>query len=153
MVSGVIALMLANGIPKDQELIEEILYRTAVRVGDPENNPEDRATYGWGIVNAYAAVLGLDPVDTVIFAVNRLGEVVGTVTSPDTSRRFSMTNLPEGEDLSLIGWIDVNENGMIDIGDYYGVTPFSIDEGDSVSVELLLDVYDQEQPLTYDLVL
>lgn len=150
MVSGVIALMLANGIPKDQ--VEEILYRTAVRIGDPENNPEDRHTYGWGILNAYAAVLGLDPVDTVIFVVNHRGEVVSSVTSPDTSRRFTVTDVPEGEDLTLVGWIDVNENGLIDIGDYFGTIPFSVEEDGTVSVELLLDVYDQEQPLMYDVV-
>lgn len=149
VVSGVIALMLANGIAHAQ--VEEILYRTAVRVGDPESIPDDRATYGWGIVNAYAAVLGLDPADTLLFVVNGQGDIVGTVTSPDNRRRFTVTDLPQGDDLSLIGWIDVNYNGLVDLGDYFGSRPFSLDEGGGVSVELLLDVYDLEEPLVYDL--
>lgn len=149
IVSGVVALMLSNGIHPSE--VEEILYRTAVRIGDPESNLDDLHTYGYGLVNAYAAVLGLDPADTVLFVVNATDEIVGGITSPDQARQFTVTDVPESDGLTLVGWIDVNHNGYIDMGDYYGLQPISLEDSAEITVELLLDVYNQEQPIVYDL--
>lgn len=141
VVSGVIALMLANGIrPSD---VPEILLRTAVRIGDPENNIDDLYTYGYGLVNAYGAVMGVDPADAILLTVNGDGRIVGSNTSPDSQRRYEIEHVPEGDVLYLVGWIDVNGSETLDMGDYFGLKEFSISDGGRVTVDLDLDVYDR----------
>lgn len=140
VVSGVAALMLANGI--DPADVPDVLYRTAIRIGDPETNIDDRHTYGWGLVNAYAAVMGVDPAAAVLYVVDEDGDVVSAIGSPDDSRRFEIRSVAEGEALTLVGWIDVNGSGSLDRGDYFGTAPFTMTVDGIETVDLDIDVYD-----------
>lgn len=145
IVSGIVALMLSNGI--DPGDVSDILRRTAVEIGDPENNMKDLYTYGFGMVNAYGAVTATDPMDTKLFVLAPNGDVISTITSPDEFRRFELENVPAGNNLTLVGWIDVNQTGLIDRGDYFGSARFSVTDGDEQSLVLNLDVFDSWESL------
>lgn len=135
VVSGVAALMLAQGIPPSA--VRDVLHRTAVRIGEPTFDTEALHTVGYGLVNAYAAVLKLDLRDAVVFAMDGNGVVHGETTSPDSERRFALTRLPAQEGLHLIGWLDANGNGTLDAGDYFGTVPFA---SETALVDLHLSV-------------
>src|SRR5690606_24089821 len=89
VVSGVAALMLAQGIPATE--VRDILQRTAVRIGEPATDPGALFTAGYGLVNAYGAVLGLDPGDALVFVMDQGGIIYGEPTTPDLERRFTVT--------------------------------------------------------------
>ena len=92
VVSGVAALMLAQGIPATE--VRDILQRTAVRIGEPATDPGALFTAGYGLVNAYGAVLGLDPGDALVFVMDQGGIIYGEPTTPDLERRFTVTGCP-----------------------------------------------------------
>lgn len=73
--------------------------------------------------------------------------MVSAITSPDEFRKFEIENVPAGNNLTLVGWIDVNETGFIDRGDYLGTARFSVADGDEKSLYLSLDVVDGSQSM------
>jgi hypothetical protein len=99
-LNGVVALMreAAPDIPVEE--IKEIIYQTAYDLGDPgEDN-----SYGWGMVDAYEAVL----------RTNRNPDIP-TIEGPSNgylgiSYDFTFTSVdPEGDDISyMIDWGDGN---------------------------------------------
>jgi subtilisin family serine protease len=69
-VTGVVALLIANGAPKDPAFIKSTLEATAKPL--PDENPDPRNNkYGAGLVDAYSALLTVsDPPFSFVFADN-----------------------------------------------------------------------------------
>lgn len=147
VVSGIAALMLAQGIPPWE--VRDVLQRTAVRIGEPTMDLETRHTFGYGLVNAYAAVLNLDLQDAVVFAMDGQGVIYGDVAFPDAERRFVLTELPVHEGLHVVGWLDVNGDGALNAGDYFAMVPLS---PGNEKVDLQLDVYPNRTDIELSLV-
>lgn len=126
-VTGVVGLMLSNGIPKEQ--VREILYRTSMEI----NLPTPNIYFGHGLINAYWAV---NDVREIRFIQGlREGEsvdVIAETSIPLKGGQFRL-DLVEG-DYQFIAWIDANKNGIVDAGDYYAETPvLEIEPGSSWS--------------------
>lgn len=109
-VAGVIGLMLANGIPKDE--VREILHRTSMKIGDP-------AKYGHGLINAYWAVNDVSEM-RVIQGI-RTGNTMDVIaeTTIDLHGGQLLLEMIPVDACQIVGWIDVNGNDIIDAGDYY----------------------------------
>jgi len=115
-VSGVVGLMLANGIPKSE--IREVLRRTSMEIHIRGFND----TYGYGLVNAYWAVNAVK--DMRIIQGLRNGneiEIVAETTVPAKGEQFRF-EVVQGQ-YQLIAWVDVNGNDVLDTSDYYTETP------------------------------
>jgi len=117
---GVVGLMLANGInPAD---VEDILYRTAIDLGDEGWNEE----YGHGMVNAYWAVNAVDKIHI------SLGDYSQTVNLD--AKEYTFEGIPYGE-YTIEAWIDVRGNG-IENGDYIFSKEVIIDENTTIDIIL-----------------
>ncbi len=86
--------------------------------------------YGWGgLVNAHAAVNGALITKMKIFAGDDDGTNVtpySEMGSPGAGGFFEITNVEKGS-WYIYGWIDTNNNGVIDEGgDYFGRTSSKI---------------------------
>ncbi len=117
-VTGVVGLMLANGIAKED--IKDVLQRTAMEIHLPTPN----IYYGHGLVNAYWAVNELKDGDLRAIQGVRNGDKVVEIARetgvPLKGGQFAM-DLEIGE-YQFIVWLDVNKNDTIDAGDYYAET-------------------------------
>ncbi|MGE5587577.1 MAG: S8 family serine peptidase, partial [Clostridia bacterium] len=130
-VAGLAALMIASGV-RGPAAVAKALHETAMDLGSPGQDSE----YGWGLVNAHAAVTGSSIATMKVFA----GEDDGTtltyhsaVANPAPGGMYEVKDVEAGS-WYIYGWIDVNRNGMIDDGDYYGRTPGRItSNGDTVT--------------------
>lgn len=135
-VSGIAALMLAYGIPTSQ--VRARLQNTAVDLGSEGKDD----SYGFGLVDAYAALLDEKLSNPEVFLAEMVsGEYYyksGEVTA-GSDGSFSLSNLLAGE-YSLVGWRDVNNNSIIDEGDYFGEKKITIEDGTSYPNQNL-DVY------------
>ncbi len=129
-VTGVIGLMLANGIAKNE--IEDILQRTAMQIGDSHY-------FGHGLINAAWAVNGVDRMRIILGSREdyRINAVKDISLSPQGGD-FSMRLLPGRQ--QLMAWVDVNGNGFVDRGDYYCETsPLEISGGQQWSWRAALE--------------
>ncbi|HOB88660.1 MAG TPA: S8 family peptidase [Bacillota bacterium] len=117
--AGVAALLIAQGI-RGQENIRRILQETAMDLGAPGKD----WTFGWGMVNAHAAVSGALITNMKVFAGDE-DEISITpysdMVNPKAGGFFEITGVPKGS-WYIYGWIDVNNNGAVDFGDYFGRT-------------------------------
>lgn len=115
-VSGVVGLMLANGIPKSE--VRDVLRRTSMEIHTRGFND----TYGYGLINAYWAVNAVEDMQVIqgIREGNQITAVAQT-TVPSKGEQFRL-ELVQG-DYQLIAWVDVNNNGVVDTSDYYTETP------------------------------
>jgi serine protease len=146
-VAGLAALMIASGV-RGPAAVANALRETAMDLGFPGQDSE----HGWGLVNAHAAVTGSSVTTMKVFA----GEDDGTtltyhsaVANPAPGGLYEVRDVEAGS-WYLYGWIDVNHNGMIDEGDYYGRTPGRItSNGDSVTgVDLRVRINVGSAPLS-----
>lgn len=133
-VSGVIGLMLANGV--EPSAVRPILQTTAVDLG-----PEGRdSEFGYGLVHAYWAVSGIQNVKVVVG--KRVGdeiEAVAETVVPLGVRDMAPLAVPQGW-YQVYAWLDLGEAGRIDPGDYlFESLPRQFIEGESVHVEMLLE--------------
>ncbi|HKL75758.1 MAG TPA: S8 family serine peptidase [Halanaerobiales bacterium] len=132
-VSGLIGLMLANGIPRNQ--IREVLRETSFDLGDPGFDSE----FGYGLVNAYWA---LNQVQSIrIFAGERDGDNINEEVEISIGLRDRSYNIGSitGGNYAIFGWIDVNGNDIIDSGDYLAESePQTFEEG-NYQVDLNLE--------------
>ena len=124
-VSGVAALVLARMGPMSPSDMARLLRDTAVDLGMPGDDSE----FGAGLVNAHAAVTQ-STMDRAVFAVySPEGRVVSTVGCGSRSdRSFELQCVVEGNHY-LVGWLDVNQSGDIDTGDYFNVVPIAVPSG------------------------
>lgn len=123
-VSGIAALLIANGIT-GPENIRSRLAITAVDLGDPGKDNY----YGFGLVDAYAALLGKKLKEPVVFAAKIEGNniiIKSEIKRVSSDGTFILKEIEE-KDCYIIGWRDVNENKIIDSGDYFGKTTTTLD--------------------------
>lgn len=141
-VSGVIALMLSAGFPQDPEKVRALLHMTARR---PDDRPGWDASYGYGRLDALGAVAsGIPRVMLVQREGSRLW--VKVEAQPGLGGRFSLAHAPEGR-WSLVGWIDVDDDGEVSPGDYFGEAgPVAIRKGQSLTgLDVILTPYEGER--------
>ena len=106
-INGVVALMREAKPNISVEAIKEIIYQTAYDLGDPGEDND----YGWGMVDAYEAVLYTSqPPDTPVIDGPARGK-------KGVSYNFTFNSLdPDGDDVYyLINWGDETSNET----DYY----------------------------------
>ena len=118
-VAGVAALLIAQGV-RGPENIRRILHDTAMDLGTPGYDD----VYGWGLVNAHAAVNGALITNMKVFAGDDDGTSAtphGDMGSPTAGGFFEIPNVEKGS-WYIYGWIDINNNGVVDEGDYFGRT-------------------------------
>ncbi|MDK2930721.1 MAG: serine protease [Bacillota bacterium] len=118
-VAGVIALMLAR-----EEItpgnIRSTLQLTAMDLGPLGRDDEN----GYGLINAHAAITNSRVTSMQVFAGYESSGYVyrkSDAVVPGTEGFYSITNVESGS-WYVYGWIDVNRNGAIDGGDYFGRT-------------------------------
>lgn len=118
-VSGVAALLIANGI-SGPENIRSRLASTAIDLGEPGKDNY----YGYGLIDAYAALLGKKLKSPVVFAAHINGNnliIKSEIKNVSADGTFTLQEVETAE-CYIIGWRDVNENRIIDSGDYFGKT-------------------------------
>ena len=139
-VSGIAALLKANGVSTVNN-IKNRLFNSAVDLGSEGKDNQ----FGYGLVDAYAALLGDQPLTrpTVFMGqfIDGKLKIMSEKTQINRNDTFVL-NQSEPGDLLLFGWRDVNQNQIIDQGDYYGVSgsTYNINEGSNIS-NLDLDLY------------
>ena len=112
-VSGIAALLKAS----NHTDIRNILQETAVDLGDIGRDD----IYGYGLVDAYAALRGKPLTLPDVFVATIVGNDVTTVTSPGDwdNGSYFIPGAPAG-DYYLVAVRDLNNNNIIDTGDYFG---------------------------------
>ena len=117
-VSGVLALMIGRGITGPATL-QLTLQNTATDLGTPGWDQY----FGWGLVNAAAAVGGGTAVGQLrVFSGMLNGTVItreSDIVTVANTGAFAITNAQAGQK-SVFAWQDFNGNGVVDAGDYYG---------------------------------
>jgi len=115
-VAGVVALMLGKGFPQDPESVRALLHMTAVQLHDAPGLHDERT--GYGLLDALGAVAADIP--EILLVKKEPGRLVVEVRSQaGTGGRFYIPSVPEGT-WSVVGWIDVDGDGRVSPGDYYG---------------------------------
>jgi serine protease len=136
-VAGVAALLIASGV-RGPENIRRILHETAMDLGTAGCDD----VYGWGLVNAHAAVNGALITEMKIFAGDDDGISVtprSEMAGPVAGGFFEIRNVEKGS-WYIYGWIDTNKTGVIDEGDYFGRTPSKITSNGGVLTGIELRV-------------
>lgn len=111
-VSGLISLMLANGI--NSRDIRDILHSTSIHPGQDTFSKE----YGYGIINANFALNNVQNIKVIIG--NRKGNIIEVFKETKVSLKggnYIINNLPVGE-YSVFAWLDVTDDDIINSGDY-----------------------------------
>ncbi|MCG8515002.1 MAG: S8 family serine peptidase [Halanaerobiales bacterium] len=141
-VSGLAALLVASGV-EQVEHIRELLTSTAIDLGQTGKD----VFYGYGLVDAYAALLGKKLTKPVVFIASREGsklQVQSEIKVVNDDGSFLLERVEAGPGY-LIAWRDVNENNLIDSGDYYGESKQPLTITDDISAPELVVGY-----LSYD---
>lgn len=137
-VAGVVALMYANGIT-DPYTVREILLDTAEDLGARGFDYQ----YGYGLVNAYAAVAGIRRQDALVGVLEADGTVVGPVhPKPAGNERVALVESVAPGRQTVFGWIDVNADGSLDAGDFAGMAEVEVPERGTAAVDLDLYILD-----------
>lgn len=142
-VSAVVALMLSTGFPQDPEKVRALLHMTAIR---PGNRPGRDDQLGYGRLDALGAVSADIPRIMLLEADLQEGTPgeLAAVRSTEAGEggRYQLTQVPEGQWI-VAGWVDVDRDGNLSIGDYYGDSrPIFVRQGESVlGVDLVLEPY------------
>lgn len=132
-VSALIAMLMQQG--HSAESAVEMMRKTA-QLDDVLNS-----YYGSGIINAYAALEGLTMDKALFWLADSLGEPVigyyGYGNADDKS--FDFPSL-EGV-YNLRGWIDIDADGDVSTGDYYGSEPVTIGSSGLFRGNNVLEMY------------
>jgi len=139
-VSGVAALLIARGITGPAS-IQSRLQSTATPRGTPVPNYD----YGYGLINATAAVSG-SQTGTSMRAFS--GEISGStimrqsdLVLVSSTGAFFVTSAQTGAK-SIFVWQDFNDNGIVDAGDNYGQTDgITITLGTTSGVVVVVRLY------------
>ncbi|MEA5003918.1 MAG: S8 family serine peptidase, partial [Christensenella sp.] len=114
VVSGVVAMMLAKNPTLGVEQIKDILYSTATDLGDEGKD----AHYGWGQVNASAAMQAL-PVPPIVYidSIVIKPPVDVALIYPGVSFQMEAEILPRNAADHTLEWSVTNEDGEATITD------------------------------------
>ncbi|AZR74434.1 hypothetical protein BBF96_14190 [Anoxybacter fermentans] len=118
-VSGLAALLLSSGLSPDE--VYQRLINTAT---DLHLAGKDDMT-GYGLINAYAALNYKTVSGIKVFLgelVNQMVELKSYITYTDGEGNYEINQIQPG-DWHIMGWLDSNDNGLIDEGDYFGLGP------------------------------
>ncbi|MGM0410928.1 MAG: S8 family peptidase [Bacillota bacterium] len=132
-VSGVAALLFSDGLSSYQ--VKDRLLNTAVDLGARGRDDE----YGYGLVDAYAALRGEKLKPPYVFAANFEN---GSIKVKSELKRayengdYYLNEVDSGY-LHIIAWRDINGNGIIDAGDYYGESSLTRIEDD---IDKIIDI-------------
>jgi len=137
-VSGVIGLMLANGMSRNQNKVRDILQNTSMKLADISQDIGKA-----GLLNAYWALHNPEKI-----TLNLLRQQSGELQAWEKKElRLSggdvnFSNLPPGEYL-LQAHLDVQGNGRRDPGDYYGEIAVDL-SGEDIIRRVELDMREVE---------
>ncbi|MFO7819163.1 MAG: S8 family serine peptidase [Halanaerobacter sp.] len=129
--SGVASLLLAQGV--DTSEVEAQLKNTAVDLGPTGYDDE----YGAGLIDAYGALLDKKLAPPKIFAATKNGNtltVASEVREAANGEDYALNQINKGEEVYIIGWRDVNNDGEVNQGDYYGqIGPIFADDSTQIN--------------------
>jgi serine protease len=136
--SGIAALLIANGVSGVQN-IKDRMTSTAVDLG-----PEGKDNYsGYGLVDAYGALLNKKLENPYVFAANVKNEAIyikSEMIKVNDDGTYTLNEVV-AEEVYIFGWRDINENQIIDAGDYFGVTSSTINVSENESYTANLNMY------------
>jgi serine protease len=121
-VAGVVGLMLAEDPFLTPDEVRRILQETAIR---PGNGQVWDTWQGYGFINAYAAVTQATLDKAQLVVLDEQLEPVSAVVAPGSDRGFAIYDVPQAYPLYVFGWLDVDESGALDVGDYTGYKEIS----------------------------
>ena len=138
-VSGVVALMLGKGFPQDPEKVRALLHMTAIR---PESTRGGRPD-GYGRLDALGAVSADIP---LIMLVEKRPDrlIVKGRTSAGVGGHYQVGIVSEESNRwTVVGWVDVDGDGWVSPGDYYGeYGPVALGKGRSLTgVDFILEPF------------
>ncbi len=136
-VSGAAALLLADGVSPSK--VKARLTSTAVDLGDLGKDDY----YGHGLLDVYGALLNKKLENPYVFAASVEGDnlyLKSELIRADADGSFQL-NQVLAEDVFVYGWRDVNENGSIDAGDYFGRYDNLITAVDNSSYSADFEIY------------
>lgn len=133
-VSGVIGLMLSNGI--HPSAVRSILQTTAVDLG-PEGRDDE---YGCGLVNAYWAVSGVQNLKIIVG--KRVGDQIEAAAQslvPLGVKEIPHLAVPQGT-YEVYAWLDLGDAGRIDSGDYiFQSSLLHFEEDGQIDLDMILE--------------
>lgn len=137
-VAGIAALMYSAGITDAQE-IRELLRHTAEDLGTPGFDNY----YGYGLVNAYAAVTRSDPVRAQVSVAAEDGRVTG----PALPQRMGGQTIARIEGVApgaqtVFAWIDTVPDGVLGEGDFAGLAAVNVPAEGTVAADLVLALWE-----------
>ena len=138
-ISGVIALMLAENPELQADEIRERLTMSAQDLGQAGRDLE----YGYGLVNAHAAVYGAQRNQVKLFLGERKNNFFHVEKGPINPNQdgFFEFDVESGEAYALYAWFDVTDSGTIQTGDYFASVDLAL--GGSFNYNLELEVLDE----------
>ena len=138
-VTGIVALMYSAGIT-DADEIRELLYNTAEDLGAPGFDNY----YGYGLVNAYAAVTRSDPVKARVGVASADGTRIWGPVNPVRLGERSVARV-EGVapgPQTVFAWIDAVPDGVLGEGDFAGTAEVQVPKDGPVSADLVLAIWE-----------
>ncbi len=137
-VSGAAALLLESGVSPSN--IRNRLTSTAYDLG---NNGRDNE-YGHGLLDFYGALLDRKTEVPKVFVASKSDNRIYKESTPvemNSDNSYVIAEEVEGT-YYLVAWRDVNENGSIDGGDFFGITDKDINfELDTIYEEQDINMY------------
>lgn len=132
-VSGLAALLISAHGRMSPASIAELISATSMDLGDDGNDTQ----FGAGLINAYAAVAGAT-IDRALFAIkDSSGRWITESVYGTRDRTFTIPSVPIG-DYVLVGFIDLDGDGQVTRGDFYGEAQISVASPGTVWVPRLL---------------
>ncbi|MCK8825958.1 S8 family serine peptidase [Fuchsiella alkaliacetigena] len=136
-VSGTAALLVAQGITKPED-IRARLTSTTMDLGTSGWNEK----YGYGLVDAYGALLGQRLESPKVLALIKKEDIFLIVDKVQANQdgSYKLTEIA-GQEIYLAGWRDTNNNGIVDSGDYFGISDEAIKIEENEEYSFDLDIY------------
>ncbi|TDX59196.1 S8 family peptidase [Orenia marismortui] len=144
-VTGVAALILAKFRAEGENLtpdqIKEELVLTAEDLGESGKDNQ----YGYGLINAHAALAGAKITQAKVFAGEKLASKIrlkSDLVKVTDNGLYQLSNVEKGN-WYIYSWIDLDKPGeegydKIDVGDYFGRTSSQVGLGSNTNFEINL---------------
>jgi hypothetical protein len=132
-VSGLAALLISARGRMSPASIAELISATSMDLGGDGYDTR----FGAGLINAYAALAGA-AIDRALFAIkDSSGRWITESVYGTRDRTFTIPSVPIG-DYVLVGFIDLDGDGQVTRGDFYGEAQISVASPGTVWVPRLL---------------